>query len=127
MIEKYFKSDENDRRRAGPPSILDWEIVEVLVKFLGIFNNVTMEASSFLPVTSHMYCHSLSLMYNNVIDLSLCENKIMRDMTGKLLEKFNRYWGSFGNANKLIIIGVVLDLRYKLDCHMLMKMRRMKS
>ena len=32
-----------------------------------------------------------------------------------MLTKFDKYWGSLANINKLLVIGVLLDPRYKLD------------
>nr|XP_048328507.1 disease resistance protein RPV1-like [Ziziphus jujuba var. spinosa] len=36
-------------------------------------------------------------------------------MAKKMLTKFEKYWGSLGNVNKLLLIAVVLDPRYKLE------------
>nr|XP_048336254.1 zinc finger BED domain-containing protein RICESLEEPER 2-like [Ziziphus jujuba var. spinosa] len=111
----YFEEDEVGRKRAGPPLIKDWDSARVFVKFLATFYEVTLKFSASLTVTSNICFHELSLMYNALVEWSNSQNHLMADMAKKMLIKFDKYWGSLGNVNKLLLIAIVLDPRYKLE------------
>ena len=56
--EKYlghFFEEENGKRRVGPPMGDDWENVNVFVKFLKIFYEITLKVSAPLYVTSSIF------------------------------------------------------------------------
>ncbi|XP_024021000.1 zinc finger BED domain-containing protein RICESLEEPER 2-like [Morus notabilis] len=53
----YFREDEGEKRKIGPPLDDDWENVKVFVKFLK-----TLKFSPTLNVTSNSYFHELCEM-----------------------------------------------------------------
>ena len=51
----------------------------------------------------------------DVTDWSKSGDRLLGNMATNMLTKFDKYWGSLANINKLLVIGVLLDPIYKLD------------
>ncbi|XP_024981677.1 zinc finger BED domain-containing protein RICESLEEPER 2-like [Cynara cardunculus var. scolymus] len=93
------------------PTSEEWDKVEVICSFLGLFNEVTKIISGSEYPTSNLFLSELYRIKEALDDLSLDESKYMRDMALKMKKKFDKYWGT---CNLLIFIGAVLDPRYKM-------------
>ncbi|KAL9411122.1 hypothetical protein AB3S75_044833 [Citrus x aurantiifolia] len=74
-----------------------------------------MKFSASLTVTSNLYFHRVSTMQSLLTAKCQDSDSMLSAMTKKMKTKFDKYWGSVENMNKLLIIAVVLDPRYKLD------------
>ncbi|KAL5787204.1 hypothetical protein ACOSP7_004153 [Xanthoceras sorbifolium] len=99
----YFFENENGKRRVGPPKEDDWSKAKAFVQFLHVFYDITVKFSSSLSVTSNLFFMSCS------------DDSVLSEMTSSMKSKFDKYWGKIEDVNKLLIIALVLDPRYKLN------------
>ena len=53
--------------------------------------------------------------FTDLTDWSKSGDRLLGNMATNMLTKFDKYWGSLANINKLLVIGVLLDPIYKLD------------
>ncbi|KAK2640602.1 hypothetical protein Ddye_028397 [Dipteronia dyeriana] len=111
----YFLEDESGKRKMGPPRFDDWEISRVFVKFLKKFYDATLKFSASLSVTSNQYFHEVFSIQYELIVLSTNTDPFLGTMTTSMKRKYDKYWGSIESINKLVLISIVLDRRYKLD------------
>ncbi|KAL5763966.1 hypothetical protein ACOSQ2_016560 [Xanthoceras sorbifolium] len=100
----YFFENDNGKRRVGPPNENDWSKPKVFVQFLHVFYDITVKFNSSLSVTSNLFFHELCSIETELTSLANC-----------MKLKFDKYWGKIEDVNKLLIIALVLDPRYKLD------------
>ncbi|KAL5825603.1 hypothetical protein ACOSQ3_021666 [Xanthoceras sorbifolium] len=98
--QNYFKETKNGQNRIGPPHSEHWENAKVFVQFLKTLYNVTVLFSASLSVTLNLYFHKWSTI----------NNQLMK-MTGE----GNSFVLSLETTNKLLIMAVVLDPRFKLQ------------
>ncbi|KZV38952.1 hypothetical protein F511_41435 [Dorcoceras hygrometricum] len=111
-FEKAFDrlEDHDSQYVKGPPSKEDWDNARNLVKFLGVFYEVTLRISGSLFVTSNQYFHELCLIKNVITE----KDPLLSRMAKGMERKFNKYWGDFEKINSLLFVAIVLDPRYKL-------------
>ena len=56
LYDAYFNEKEGGKKKKeGPPLYSDWESVRRIIKFLKTFYDATLQFSSCLKVTSHLY------------------------------------------------------------------------
>lgn len=58
---------------------------------------------------------SLCLLHWDLVNWSTKTYTLLDKMATSMLEKIDKYWGPLGKLNKLLMIEIVLDPRYKLD------------
>ncbi|KAL6503639.1 hypothetical protein OROGR_025562 [Orobanche gracilis] len=123
--DEFDKEDELDhegrcgRRRVGPPKDIDWDKAECFVNFLRVFYQVTVNISASLTPTAHTAFHDivsvkaeLDELYDRPIDESSTEvDIILYEMAEKMRKKFQKYYGSLDDINKLLLVALVLDPR----------------
>ncbi|KAL6552013.1 hypothetical protein OROGR_008167 [Orobanche gracilis] len=105
--DDFDEEDELDRegrcgkRRVGPPKDIDWDKAECFVNFLRVFYQVTVNAELEL--------------YDKPIDESSTEvDIILYEIAEKMRKKFQKYYSSLDGINRLLLVALVLDPRYKL-------------
>ncbi|KAL5790391.1 hypothetical protein ACOSQ2_005279 [Xanthoceras sorbifolium] len=74
-----------------------------------------MSFSSYLSVTSNLFFHELCSIETNLTSLAKSADSVLSEMTSSMKSKFDKYWEKIEDVNKLLIIALVLDPRYKLD------------
>ncbi|TXG59748.1 hypothetical protein EZV62_014321 [Acer yangbiense] len=111
----YFLEDESGKRKMGPPRFDDRETSRVFVKFLKKFYDATLKFSASLSVTSNLYFHEVFSIQSELTELSTNTDPFLGTMATSMKRKYDKYWGSIESINKLLLISVVLDPRYKLD------------
>ena len=111
----YFLEDESGKRKMGPPRFDDWETSRVFVKFLKKFYDATLKFSASLSVTSNLYFHEVFSIQSELTELSTNTDPFLGTMATSMKRKYDKYWGSIESINKLLLISIVLDPRYKLD------------
>ncbi|TXG54220.1 hypothetical protein EZV62_019476 [Acer yangbiense] len=111
----YFLEDESGKRKIRPPRFDDWETSRVFVKFLKKFYDATLKFSASLSVTSNLYFHEVFSIQSELTELSTNTDPFLGTMATSMQRKYDKYWGSIESINKLLLISVVLDPRYKLD------------
>ncbi|XP_021727146.1 zinc finger BED domain-containing protein RICESLEEPER 2-like [Chenopodium quinoa] len=95
------------------PSAEEWGRVEKICKFLKVFHDVTLAFSGTKYPTSNLYFHRVlqdRLLLQNEMKSS---NLFIQRMACKMYEKFGKYWSEFST---FMVVAVVLDPRYKLQC-----------
>ena len=132
----YFKEveDEKDedgviivcqtkgRKRVGPPTEEDWSKAEVFVKFLRVFYDVTLRVSASTHPTVHTGLHDVikvETAINNLesranMQVGLPSEQLLKAMASDMRSKYEKYFDSYHELNPLIVIGLVLDPRFKL-------------
>ncbi|KAL8506688.1 hypothetical protein ACS0TY_017547 [Phlomoides rotata] len=94
------------------PSSIEWEKVEKIRSFLGLFYEVSnMFCGSKYP-TSNLYFRPIVTCYASLRQSKNSEDEYIRNMTKKMLEKFEKYWLNF---SLILTIADVFDPRYKLQ------------
>ncbi|KAM5551467.1 hypothetical protein ABKV19_026350 [Rosa sericea] len=109
-------------KRVGPPVKEDWEKAAVFVRFLKVFYDVTMRISASNHPTSWKAFHDIVAikseideLFNKPYDFTGSETEmILFDMTVKMRGKFDKYFGSLEDCNKLLFIALVLNPRFKI-------------
>ncbi|XP_050104865.1 zinc finger BED domain-containing protein RICESLEEPER 1-like [Malus sylvestris] len=132
----YFKEveDEKDedgiiivcqtkgKKRVGPPTEEDWSKAEVFVKFLRVFYDVTLRVSASTHPTVHTGLHDVikvETAINNLesranMQVGLLSEQLLKAMASDMRSKYEKYFDSYHELNPLIVIGLVLDPRFKL-------------
>ncbi|KAL5861151.1 hypothetical protein ACOSQ4_002447 [Xanthoceras sorbifolium] len=111
----YFFENENGKIRVGPPKEDDWSKAKVFVKFLHVFYDITLKFSSSLSVTSNLFFHELCSIETELTSFAKSNDSVLSEMSSSMKSKFDKYWGKIEDVNKLLIIALVLDPRYKLE------------
>ncbi|KAH9659532.1 BED-type domain-containing protein [Citrus sinensis] len=115
FYRSYFEEKEGGKKRIRPPEHIDWVNASVLNNFLENFYEITKKFSASLSVTSHLYFHEMHSIESNLKGLIVSDDSYFSAMAKKMKEKYDKYWGSLNTLNKLLIVAVVLDPRYKLS------------
>ncbi|VFQ66254.1 unnamed protein product [Cuscuta campestris] len=125
--EEEFDEDGNvivakkGNKKVGPPLDKDWDNCEVFVNFLRVFYEVTLRVSASLKPVVHTTLHDIiaieqvmANMLNVPIESASDTDLLMVEVGLAMKSKYNKYFGEFKNLNPLIILGLVLDPRFKL-------------
>lgn len=126
-IEEYDKDGmlvpcKSKKSRIGPPCGSDWDNAEVFFDLLRVFYDVTLRVSASLHPTVHTTFYDVITMERNINSMFVdplmatgSETEFMlADMAANMRVKFMKYYGSFHQMNHLVIIGLVMDPRFKL-------------
>ncbi|KAL5775360.1 hypothetical protein ACOSP7_012917 [Xanthoceras sorbifolium] len=87
----------------------------MFVKFLHVFYDITLKFSSSLSVTSNLFFHKLCSIETELTSFAKSNDSVLSEMSSSIKSKFDQYWGKIEDVNKLLIIALVLDPRYKLE------------
>ncbi|KAL6141319.1 hypothetical protein ACLB2K_059609 [Fragaria x ananassa] len=113
QFESYFQEKIGGKKMCGPPNSADWDKVVRLVKFLlKIFHDATIQNSGSKVVTDQ----PLLWMCTIVGELDKCiksGDPLMASIGIAMKEKFDKYWGRLEDMNKICLIVVLMDPRYK--------------
>ncbi|KAL5789539.1 hypothetical protein ACOSQ2_004427 [Xanthoceras sorbifolium] len=114
-FDRLMEKDGHYGLRVGPPKEDDWSKAKVFVQFLHVFYDITVKFSSYLSVTSNLFFHELCSIETELTSLVKSDDSVLSEMTSSMKLKFDKYWGKIKDVNKLLLITLVLDPRYKLD------------
>lgn len=112
-MDKAFKADMV--AHGGCPTKEDWESVERLVKFLEHFHRLTKKISGSWYVTSNICLPEISDLYTKMKKMEVDVDPYIRLMASKMIQKFDKYWGSPDKMNPVICFALVLDPRCKIE------------
>ena len=101
----------DDSNYKSCPSALEWDIIERICVFLGVFYDVTNVFSGTKYPTANLYYPHVFMAYLTLHDSMTLGDEYMKDMATSMMEKFQKYWSDF---NLTLAIAVVFDPRYKL-------------
>ncbi|XVF28957.1 hypothetical protein REPUB_Repub15cG0077500 [Reevesia pubescens] len=94
------------------PSQLEWDQIEKLSQFLGVFYDITCVCFGTKYPTANLYFPTV-FMARLTLDEHLNGYDVyIRKMARLMLDKFDKYWSTFSLT---VALAVILDLRYKLQ------------
>lgn len=95
------------------PSDADWSYAEGLVPFLQSFYETTVKISGSLYITSNVYMKEIFGLSLLIMKMGMDGTNSIREMSFKMREKYDKYWGNFDNINMVIFVATILDPRHK--------------
>ncbi|KAL6143170.1 hypothetical protein ACLB2K_053865 [Fragaria x ananassa] len=106
----------------GHPEGDDFEMAKVFVDILGVFYEITLKISAFTHPTVHITFQDVITMEKNIKSMYVSAElstgaetrKILNEMAVNMKNRWFKYYGSFHELNHIVIIGLVLDARFKL-------------
>nr|XP_012569713.1 zinc finger BED domain-containing protein RICESLEEPER 1-like [Cicer arietinum] len=101
--------------KAGPPTSSDWDTARAFATFLKLFYETTRVFSSSQHGSIHADFQQLSAIYCELQNASLNLSTIFASVAEDMLAKYDKYWGSITNINKLLYFGVIFDPRASHD------------
>ncbi|XP_062104123.1 zinc finger BED domain-containing protein RICESLEEPER 1-like [Humulus lupulus] len=112
---KVLEERVNGEKVDDPPDTTDWTNVEVFVKFLKAFYELTLKLSGSLYVTLNLFFEEILQVQVELNQMKNSTNELMSKMAESMQLKFDKYWGNFENINLLQYIASILDPRFKMD------------
>lgn len=88
----------------------EWDKVEGICKFLGVFYNVTRLFSGSKYPTANLYFPNVFLVQLTLMKAIEDRNYVARSLATQMKPKFDKYWAEY---NTILAIAVVFDPRYK--------------
>ncbi|CAA0836679.1 Unknown protein [Striga hermonthica] len=116
------KRKNRGKKRVGPPNEEDWYRAEAFIKFLKVFFDVTLNVSCTNTPTAHkafseivtIKCEIDDLFAAPVTNQSTDYEKILFTMSVEMRRKYRKYFDTIDDVNKLLLVALVLNPRYKL-------------
>ncbi|XP_022870954.1 zinc finger BED domain-containing protein RICESLEEPER 2-like [Olea europaea var. sylvestris] len=112
---KYFDENEGGKEKEGPPTSYDWEKARKFAKFLRTFYDVTLKFSASLNVTSNIYFQEVCKIKQILKKMGDKQDYLLSSIANNMKIKFDKNWDNVDKMNKILIVAVVLDPRYKLE------------
>ncbi|KAL6124454.1 hypothetical protein ACLB2K_076966 [Fragaria x ananassa] len=98
---------QQQKKRVGPLVVSDWEKASVLVKYLKVYLDTTVDVSAQLKPTAHKAFVDIAIvkaeldeMFNKPLSSDASEtDKVFHGMANKMRAKFRKYFGSVDDIN----------------------------
>ena len=100
--------------RDGPPRNEDWDKISSLVKYLKIFYDATLQFSGTKVVTANQPLLWMCTIVGELEKFINSDELLMVSIGTSMKKKFDKYWLKLQDMNKILLIAMVLDPRYKL-------------
>lgn len=95
------------------PSHVDWSYAEGLVPFLRSFYETTVKIFGSLYITLNACTKEIFGLSLLIMKMGMDGTNSIREMSSKMREKHDKYWGNIDNMNMIIFVATILDPRYK--------------
>ncbi|WOK92737.1 zinc finger BED domain-containing protein RICESLEEPER 2-like [Canna indica] len=109
VFPRYHERDPNYK---SLPSYEDWEKTAKIMEFLEVFNEATNVFSGYEYPTANLFLPEVWKIKEQLELTTVDDCDYMKDMTFKMKDKFDKYWGE---CNLLMTIASILDPRYKMQ------------
>lgn len=110
---QYFKQDE-DEGGMGKPINDDWDVVEIFVDFLRLFNEVITRIFSSLYPTSNDFCQQIYKIKEKLDKMCGSDQTRLWIMKLSIKAKYDKYLGDLSMMNIFLYVVVILDPSTKL-------------
>lgn len=110
--EVFPRYQERDPHYQSCPSFEDWEKAAKVMELLEVFKEATHVFSGFEYLTANLFLPGIWKIKELLLKTSNDVFHLLRDMTFKMKEKFDKYWGE---CNILMAVASILDPRYKMQ------------
>lgn len=104
---------QNPKFKFVVPSQRDWELAEIICDKLKRFHKVTELFSGRKYPIANLFFRQVCEIKLALRSWSNSNEQVIRDMTEKMVEKFDKYWS---NINGILSVTAILDPRNKLEC-----------
>ncbi|KAL6126283.1 hypothetical protein ACLB2K_074334 [Fragaria x ananassa] len=112
----------NQPAASQPPSEVVASTWEIDSETLGVFYEITLRVSISTHPTVHTTFQDVIAMEKNIKSMYVSTElatraetrKILNEMAANMKNRWFKYYGSFHELNHIVIIGLVLDARFKL-------------
>ncbi|KAL5714847.1 hypothetical protein ACHQM5_016753 [Ranunculus cassubicifolius] len=120
------------KAKVAPPKEEDWDNAATFCAFLKVLYLVTMQVSASSYPTSHAAIHNVMAVETEIAKLFIPHDmqtgsvveQLPIDMAVGMTKKYKKYFGSVATTNRLFVVALVLDPRFKLrHYHHLCKMK----
>jgi hypothetical protein len=91
------------KKGLGLPNYEDWARIKIFHKFLRLFYEAIMRFSGSLYVTCNMYIQEVYGIQLHLQEYSDSDNYVLSSMPGKMMSKYNKYWGDLDKVNVLLL------------------------
>ncbi|XP_019199709.1 PREDICTED: zinc finger BED domain-containing protein RICESLEEPER 1-like [Ipomoea nil] len=114
---KYVKGSQRFKARCSDsnykrcPSKDEWDRIEKLSKFLGVFYEITCVFSGTKYPTANLYFPTIFKARLTLEEQKNGDDLCMRNMVVQMFAKFEKYWFAF---SLILAIAVILDPHYKI-------------
>ena len=79
------------------------------------FYELTQKVSGSNYVTANNFFEEICNVYCLLRDWQLSGDVVLGEMTKRMQDKYDKYWGNIEKMNKLLYVAVVLDSQNKLE------------
>ncbi|KAH7841767.1 hypothetical protein Vadar_034105 [Vaccinium darrowii] len=100
----------------GTPNSDDWKVVELYVEVLRVFFVVTERFSGSLYVTSNTFFKEVMTIKKAIATLQKSDDPKLLMLANDMNKKYDKYWGTFGKINQLLLYANVLDPHFGILC-----------
>lgn len=106
--------EDNNESTFCPPNENDWLIASEFMGFLQQFYTMTLKFSGSNYVTSNTCFQHIVAIETKLRSSASKPTSLLKVMATKMLSKLEKYWGKAEKMNPLLIVGTILDPRYKM-------------
>ncbi|KAL0927047.1 hypothetical protein M5K25_001200 [Dendrobium thyrsiflorum] len=110
LKEAFISYSERELTYHNCPTEDEWSNIEKVCDVLGFFNEATNIISGTEYPTSNLFLSQICTIKKVLDDSSVSSDEFVRNMTKKMKEKFDKYWGE---CNLLMAFGAIMDPRMK--------------
>ncbi|KAH9733996.1 BED-type domain-containing protein [Citrus sinensis] len=111
-FEMAARLQQCDKHYTSLPTDEEWEMAERMLEYLLSFYSMTELFSDTQYPTSNLFFPMICEMKINLHEWELSDVPVVREMTGQMIMKFDKYWAQI---HGILVMAVILDPRFKMQ------------
>ncbi|KAH9754467.1 BED-type domain-containing protein [Citrus sinensis] len=108
----FSRLQQRDKHYTSLPTDEEWEMAEKMLEYLLPFYSMTELFSGTQYPTSNLFFPMICEMRINLDEWDLSNVHVVREMTGQMIMKFDKYWAQI---HGILVMAVILDPRFKIQ------------